>query len=42
MPFELLNWIPKLTPIKVTWQETEEILKEIEDEKSRQLRKQLR
>ena len=29
MPFELLNWKPKLTPIKATWQEIEEILKEM-------------
>ena len=34
MPFELLNWIPKLTPIKATWQEIGEVLKEMVDEES--------
>lgn len=28
MPYELLDWKPKLTPIKCTWQEMEEVLKE--------------
>lgn len=29
MPFELLNWKPKLPLIKATWQEIKEVLKEL-------------
>lgn len=29
MPYELLDWKPKLPPIKTTWQEVEEILEEL-------------
>lgn len=32
MPYELLNWKPKLPPITTTWQEMEKILKELEGE----------
>lgn len=37
MPLELLNWKPKLPPIKATWQEIKEVLKEMvsEDNESR-------
>ena len=34
MPFELLNWIPKLLPIEINWQEIEEILEGIVDKES--------
>lgn len=34
MPFELLNWIPKLLPIEINWQEIEKILMEVVDEES--------